>query len=47
MRWIDLAEIIRRIWRDGVAAIGAAAHADVNGHAARLAADMVAVVVIP
>ena len=46
MRRIDFAEIIRRVGRNGIAAIWAVAHAGINGHAARLAADMVAVVVI-
>jgi hypothetical protein len=46
MRRVDPAEIIGRFGRDRVAAIGAVAHADIDGHAARLAADMVAVVAI-
>ena len=46
VRRVDLAEIIGRSGRDRVAAIRAVAHPGVDGHAARLAADMVAVVAI-
>ena len=41
---INLTEIIGRIGRNGLAAIRAVAHVDVNGHAARLTADSVAVI---
>lgn len=46
MRWIDSTEFIRRISRNWIAAIRAVAHTDINGHAARRAADMAAVVTI-
>jgi len=46
VRRIDFAEIIRRVGRNGIAAIWAVAHAGIDGHAARLAADMVAIVAI-
>lgn len=41
---VDVLEIAGRVVRDGLAAIRAVAHVDANGHAARLAADSVAVI---
>ena len=46
MRRVDPGVIIGRIDRDRVAAIRAAAHSDINGHAACRAADMAAIVAI-
>ena len=46
MRRVDPGEIIGRSGRDRVAAIRAVAHADIDWHAARRAADMAAVVAI-
>ena len=46
IRRIDPTELIRWIGWNGVAAVRAVTHADINGHAARRATDMVAVVAI-
>ena len=45
MRRLDFAKVIRRLRWDGVAAIRAGCHIGTNGHAARVAGDLVAVVV--
>ena len=45
IRWIDVAETIRRISRDGVAAINASVRIGISGHAARLTCDLIAIVI--